>query len=587
MSLYVAIPLLACLLCAGLAVVIWLRDPAEAGNRIAALLLVCTAFWAGCEVLWNAQTRPDAVLPLVRASALGWVWLGPLTLQLFLRITRHPAPRLRRGMPLLYAICAGFLALTWLTPWMHTGAVRTDWGWGYQMGPAYPFFYVFSVGCITVALVGGWRAYGRSSSPGERAQTRWLALGIGFPLVVASLSDGLLPLAGHQPPRLGTLSFAGLGAVIAWSFHRYGYSLLVPGTFSSETLEALREGVALLRFDGYVRFANGSLARLLEARPDQLFGLRLADRVPSLPATGEEGGGERQCELLTFSGKRVPVAVSSVTLRDKQGQTIGLVVVVRDLAEIVSLRSRLAMSGRLAAVGELAAGIAHEINNPLAFVRSNLGVLRRNWEALSGELEKADASPAAAEMMAESEELIDESLEGVDRAVAIVRDVRGLAHVGDDRRELADIGELLDGVLRLARPQLGARVSLEKIYAETPRLACSPQELQQVFLNLVLNAVQAVGEAGTVRVKTRWRNAAVIVDVEDDGVGIPPEVVERIFDPFFTTKPVGEGSGLGLGIAYEIVRRHGGKISVHSEPGCGSRFRVRLPIDADTLEATG
>jgi len=586
MSLYVAIPLVACLLCSGLALAIWLRDPADSGNRIATLLLACCAFWAGCEVLWSSQSRPEAVVNLVRASALGWVWLGPLTLQLFLHIGRSPAPRLRRAMPLLYATCVGFLALTWLTPWMHDGAVRTAWGWAYRFGPAYPFFYVFTVGCITVALVGGWRSHGCSISPGERAQTRWLALGIGFPLVVASLTDGLLPLAGLQPPRLGTLSFAALGGMIAWSLHRFGYSLLVPGTFGSEMLEALREGVALLRFDGYVRIANGSLTRLLEARPDQLLGLRLADRIPGLPSPGEEYAGERQCELLTFAAKRVPVAVSSATLRDKQGQPIGLVVVVRDMAEIVSLRSRLAMSGRLAAVGELAAGIAHEINNPLAFVRSNLGVLRRNWEALRGELEKADASPPAAEIMAESEELIDESLEGVDRAVAIVRDVRGLAHAGDDRRALADLGELLDGVLRLARPQLGARVNLEKIYSETPRLLCSPQELQQVFLNLVLNAIQAIEEAGTVRVKTRRRNGSVIVDVEDDGAGIPPEMVERIFDPFFTTKPVGKGSGLGLGIAYEIVRRHGGEIHVSSELGQGTRFRVQLPTDADTLDPT-
>ncbi|MGH6691354.1 MAG: hypothetical protein ACREF4_11840, partial [Gammaproteobacteria bacterium] len=121
MSLYLLIPLLACLSCAGLALAILLRDPADAGHRIAALLLSCTAFWAGCEVLWNAQTRADAALLLVRASALGWVWLGPLTLQLFLRIGRDPAPGLRRAMPLLYAVCAGFLAVSWLTPWLYPG----------------------------------------------------------------------------------------------------------------------------------------------------------------------------------------------------------------------------------------------------------------------------------------------------------------------------------------------------------------------------------------------------------------------------------------------------------------------------------
>ncbi len=584
MSLYVLIPLLACLLCAGLGVAILIRSPSERANRTAALLLGCTCLWSACEVLWNSQTRADAALTLVRASTLGWVWLGPLTLQLFLRIGYVRAPRLHRGLPALHAVCAGFLAVAWLTPWMHTGVVRTSWGWAYTFGPAYPFFYVFTVGCIVAALALGWRAYGRSSSSGERAQTSWLAFGLGFPLVVASLTDGLLPLAGLQPPRLGTLSFAALGAVVTWSFRRYGYSLLAPGTFADEILETLRDGVALLRFDGYVRFANESLARMLQARPDQLSGLRLADRLEGCPSGRDDGVVERQGRLLTFAGQHRPVSISSAALRDRRGFPIGLVVVVRDLGEIVSLRNRLMLSGRLAAVGELAAGIAHEINNPLAFIRSNLGVLRRNGEALAVELEKARAGPAADEILAESEELIDESLEGVDRAAAIIRDVRGLSHGGGDRRERADVGALLDGVLRLARPQLHPGVRLEKIGTETPALLCAPQELQQVFLNLVLNAVQAIEGSGCVRVSTACDADAVFVDVEDDGCGIPAELLDRIFDPFFTTKPVGKGSGLGLGIAYEIVRRHGGELSVRSEPGRGTRFRVRLPIDVDTLD---
>jgi signal transduction histidine kinase len=584
MSLYLSIPLLACVLCAGLALTILLRSPREPANRGAALLLACACVWSACEVLWNAQTRAEAALTGARAAALGWVWLGPLTLELFVRITHRGARQLRRWRPALYATCAAFLAITWFTPWMHPGMVKTSWGWAYRFGPAYPFFHAFTAGCIAVALGLGWRAHEHSKSSGERAQTHWLAVGIAFPLVIAAITDGLLPWAGWQPPRLGTLSFAALGAVVAWSFHRYGYSLLAPGSFAVEILEALRDGVALLRLDGYVRVANAGLARLLEAPPERICGLRLADRLEGCPSAADGDSAERQAELLAFSGRRVPVAVSSTALRDRQGESIGLVVVVRDLAEIVSLRSRLVLSGRLAAVGELAAGIAHEINNPLAFVRSNLGVLRRNSDALAIELEKAGAAPQADEILAESEELIDECLEGVDRAAAIIRDVRGLSHGGGQQRERADLGMLLDGVLRLARPQLGTGVRLEKVHRDVPRVLCAPQELQQVFLNLVLNAVQAIEGEGTIRVSTGRDGGGVFVDVEDDGTGIPPELIERIFDPFFTTKPVGKGSGLGLGIAHEIVRRHGGEISVFSEPGRGSRFRVRLPLDADTLD---
>jgi two-component system NtrC family sensor kinase len=180
--------------------------------------------------------------------------------------------------------------------------------------------------------------------------------------------------------------------------------------------------------------------------------------------------------------------------------------------------------------------------------------------------------------------MIDESLEGVDRASAIVRDVKGLAHAGRGERAMADLNDLLDGVLRMAAPQLRVTAVIEKDYGVIPLVACAPQELQQVFLNLVLNASQAISHRGTLRVRTESQNRSVMVWIEDDGCGIETDLLDRIFDPFFTTKPVGEGTGLGLGIAHEIVRKHGGEITIDSKLGRGSVFGVRLPVRADTLE---
>jgi two-component system NtrC family sensor kinase len=259
------------------------------------------------------------------------------------------------------------------------------------------------------------------------------------------------------------------------------------------------------------------------------------------------------------------------------------VLVARDLRELEALRSRLVVSGRLAAVGELAAGIAHEINNPLAYVRANLSLLRQHWESLGIELEKSEASSPCDELIAEGAEIIDESLEGVDRASAIVRDVKGLAHAGRGERSVADLNELLDGVLRMAGPQLRVTAVVEKEYGVLPLVTCAPQELQQVFLNLVLNASQAIAHRGTIRVRTEAQNGDVMVWIEDDGSGIEADLLDRIFDPFFTTKPVGEGTGLGLGIAHEIVRKHGGEIAIESKPGRGTVCGVRLPVGVDTL----
>jgi signal transduction histidine kinase len=533
-------------------------------------------------VLWNTRSDPAHVLWLVRASALGWAWIGPLTLHLFLALTGARVPGVRRALPALYAIGAAFLVLDWTTPWIHPGVERTRWGWAYALGPAYPAFFAFTMTSVALALAIALRAYRRSASPGERAQAIWVGIGLFAPLSIASLTDGVLPWLGVQVPRLGTASFAVLGATIFWSFHRYGYSLLAPGDFAPEILETLPDGVAMLRLDGSVRSANGALARLLECPPEALTGLCLADHLePPEAATGAPG--ERPCELRSFGGHRTPVAVASTLLRDRQGSDLGRVLVVRDLAEITSLRDGLLLSGRLAAVGELAAGIAHEINNPLAFARANLSLLRQHWASFATTAIKGDPGGETAALFAEGEELIDESLEGVDRAAAIVRDVRGLAHAGSRRREPADLNQLLDGVLRMAAPQLRQFATVHKEWDVLPPVRCVPQELQQVFLNLVMNASQAIASPGTIRLRTRAQEDGVVVEVEDDGAGIAPEVLPKIFDPFFTTKPVGEGTGLGLSIAYGIVHKHGGEISVRSEPGHGACFRVQLPCDVDTM----
>jgi signal transduction histidine kinase len=240
----------------------------------------------------------------------------------------------------------------------------------------------------------------------------------------------------------------------------------------------------------------------------------------------------------------------------------------------------LVISDRLAAVGQLAAGVAHEINNPLTYVRTNLALMLDGWADLAKRLRSAEPQGPQAPLVLEGEEMLNESLEGVDRALRIVRDIKGLAHDGGrDRgeRALVDLNELLDGVLRVASAQLGAGIEVERRYGHVPLVLAAGQELKQVFINLVLNANQAMASGGRITVSTETRGDAVVVHVEDDGPGIEDDVLDRIFDPFFTTKPVGEGTGLGLSISYEIVRRHDGEIRVESEPGHGSRFSVILP----------
>jgi signal transduction histidine kinase len=414
-----------------------------------------------------------------------------------------------------------------------------------------------------------WRVYPPDAPIGERRQGYLALVAIAVPLVVASATDAILPMCGIHVPRLGSASLTILGAAIAWSVYRYGYSLLVPGTFASEILATLRDGVALVRHDGLIRSANASLAGLCGCGKDELIGRTIADFIPEYPQIADQQVEEYECQLISDPRQPIAISLSSSFILDRLGDPVGRVLAVRDLREVTALRSRLIMSGRLAAVGELAAGIAHEINNPIAFVQSNLNQLVAHWEAAEKCMEPATFQ--------EGWELLEESLEGASRVAAIVKDVRGFAYAGQGERETADVNDLLAATLRIAQPHLQCRARVERNFGRIPPLFSQVQELKQVFLNLLLNASHAIADDGSIRISTEFLDPDIVVSIEDDGCGMTPDVLERIFDPFYSTKKVGEGMGLGLSLSYQMIRNHGGDIRVESEPGKGTCFWISLP----------
>lgn len=580
---YLALPLFAAIALTSFGCVVLTWGHSRRPNRLAAFLLFGAAWWSICQVLWNAAPDATTALWLNRLSAPGWVFVAPLAVHMVLELTEVPAPLMRRLLPALYAGAWTFLALAMATPLMIEDVERTTWGWGLVPGPLFGGYYVFTMVGVGCGLVSWIRGYRQSRSHIDRRRGPLLALSMGVPITGASLSEAVLPLLGHQPPRLGTACFAVLGATVLWSMHRFGYSLLAPEGFARRILRTLPDGVAFVSMNGHIRTANRQMAGLLGCSIDEAIGLPI-DRHLSHPILEPPFEVDLvECELRPLDDRPVPVSISTAPLLDNMEDPIGVVVIARDTREVTALRNRLVTSGRLAAVGQLAAGIAHEINNPLAFVRSNLSLLRREWEGIADQLHKlrdgeGGPLPPLGEVLGDWEELLDESLEGVDRAVTIVRDVKEFSHAGSGEQEPADLNQLLDHALRVATPQLSAGVSVERRYEALPPVVCAPQRLRQLFLNLIVNAAQAIEGRGTVRVRTEHRGGDVIVTIQDDGCGIPHDVMERIFDPFFTTKPVGLGTGLGLSISYEIVRSHAGEIQAESEPGVGTSLRVRLPV---------
>src|SRR5512135_2696753 len=302
------------------------------------------------------------------------------------------------------------------------------------------------------------------------------------------------------------------------------------------------------------------------------------------------------------SGEIFPLEISLSAIELPEG--VVFLGAIRDLTDRRRLQARVVQAEKLASLGLLSAGVAHEINNPLAYVANNLAVLERDYcglsevlaayEAAQATLESArpDIAAQVAQLAAEIdlpyvkehiEQIVGSTRQGVKRVADIVQNLRGFTRLDQPAIDRVNLHDAITSSLEMIRGRLGRHhIVVEQQFGDLPLVICAPAQINQVFLNLLVNALQAIEatskEGGRIEIRTRAAGDEVIVEVADDGRGIPAELLPRIFDPFFTTKAVGEGTGLGLSISHGIVSDHGGRIEVESTPGQGSRFRVILPL---------
>ncbi|WP_305045857.1 sensor histidine kinase [Geoalkalibacter sp.] len=262
--------------------------------------------------------------------------------------------------------------------------------------------------------------------------------------------------------------------------------------------------------------------------------------------------------------------------------------------ELTTTQTYLRRQEKMASLGQLAAGVAHEINNPLGYISSNLGTLEKYLERLTQFLavqerslhdEEACEDLGARRRALKIDHILDdlpcllkESKEGADRVKRIVQDLKSFSRLDAGEPVAADLAQCLESAINIVRNEIKYKAELICDFQPLPALVCRPQQLGQVFMNLLINAAQAIDKHGTIEVALRQEGEWASVVIRDDGCGIPAEHMGKLFDPFFTTKEVGKGTGLGLSIAYEIVQGHGGDIRVESEVGRGTTFTVRLPL---------
>jgi signal transduction histidine kinase len=464
----------------------------------------------------------------------------------------------------------------------------------------------------------------------ERGPLFYAYLGWGYPCVLAGVAlflvaarrmwsreawgRGLLTASAAILPTLASAVF-----VFGWLPFAYdptpavlGLSLLLltVGIFRYQLLDALplawrdvidhlRDGVLLADKEGLVLDANPAAMRILRRGLAAIRGRRLVEILAAPAADAAQGEALAAAfEALAPDATLPPtevltpddrwVEITAKCLRDADAGTVGRFAVLRDRTEERRYERLVGQSQKLETVGSLAAGIAHEVNNPLAFVSANLGHLARLADLVARSLPAQ--TDAAQQDLAELPQVVAECIDGVERIGRIVDSMRRFSRVSSDEFAPVDLNRVVTEAIRLAELHPNRGVTVEAWLAEgLPRLQGSAQRLTQVFLNLLVNSKQALaGRAGRVTLRTRLVGEMVEVMVSDDGPGVPEGLRHRIFDPFFTTKGPDEGTGLGLSIAFDIVREHGGVLELRPVAGGGACFIAHLPVhsEVDALSAS-
>ena len=348
-----------------------------------------------------------------------------------------------------------------------------------------------------------------------------------------------------------------------------------------DLVDGAPDGVAILR-GPVVMFLNGRAAKLLGLanaalgtgrvitdflHPDDRE--RAATRIRKLL---QEGGLDERAEYRSIDGRGEERAVEISSIPIEYQGAPAVLAFARDVTERKRMEIKLLEADRLTALGVLSAGVAHEINNPLAYVLLNLEYLKR-------ELPKAANDPSRIESLMVR---VQDACHGADRVASIVRDLRTFARGEETARQPVSLETVIEAAVNIAYPEIRTRARLERRYQTVPAVDGNAGRLEQVFLNLLLNATQAFAEGSEeadnlIRITLRSDRDQVVAEVADNGPGIPAVLLGRIFDPFFTTKPVGVGTGLGLPICRGIVQTHGGEITVDSKPGAGATFTLSFP----------
>ncbi len=297
----------------------------------------------------------------------------------------------------------------------------------------------------------------------------------------------------------------------------------------------------------------------------------LQEKIQSLEAALAEAKGKLESSSIELEANEALLKLAMDDMR-------------RIYEDLMRSQTQLMQSDKLATIGLLTAGIVHEINNPLAASKLAFALLDDQSKRLAEFLDKSTSLPAdAKKLLGDMADFIQNGKRCTESMSKIVSDIRTFSRSDKGNMSPENLNNIVDSVVNIVWNNIKNKVTLKREYGQIPMVTCNSQQLSQVFLNLLVNASQAIPDAGTITISTGLRGEWVVVKISDTGCGIPDDVKEKMFQPFFTTKGAEEGTGLGLSITRDIVKKHGGDILVESQVGKGTTFTVQLPIESKQL----
>ncbi len=590
------------------------KNPKAVLNRTCALLL-------GCFVIWNfftayhytAKTEEIAML-LLNISSIGWCSFPSFALWFALVFTGKEKLLRKWYFYFFILIIPAFFIYKQWTGYLYNHNIKEYYGWtdiwSNSIWNNIFYVYYFSFMLISISLCYFFILKAKNSF--EKKQARIIVITGITPIVLGSITDILLPILNiNFLPQLGgifTLIWAG---GIVYAITKYGLMVLTPAYAASDILATMSDSLILISPENTIIEMNNAALKMLGYKSNEITGNSVEILFPESYKTFIENESEkffkensfRNCQdfLRTKNGEDIPVSFSISEMRDKEGNILGFVGIARDMRKILMLQNRekelatekvrtealqerenelkeaydklkaaqtmLFQSEKIAAVGQLAGGVAHEINNPM-------GVILGFAQSIVKRIKEDD--PLYKPLKSIEREAV--------RCRKMIVDLLTFSRTGKTEVELININQAIDETLSLIEAQAKIKnIEIIKAYnKDLPNTLANKNQIQQVVVNLFNNAIDAMQDGGRITIDTKREGKLIEIDISDNGTGMSEEVKKHIFEPFFTTKEAGKGTGLGLSLCYEIIKKHNGEIEVSSEINKGTKFSIRLPlIDGD------